>query len=51
MVLVIDDFGRQQMRTDQLLNRLIVPLDKRYDFLNLSGGKKIEVPFYQLIVF
>ncbi|MCH2116780.1 MAG: AAA family ATPase [Pirellulales bacterium] len=50
-VLVIDDFGRQQMRTDQLLNRLIVPLDKRYDFLNLSGGKKIEVPFDQLIVF
>jgi DNA-binding PadR family transcriptional regulator len=49
--LVIDDFGRQQMRTDQLLNRLIVPLDKRHDFLNLAGGKKIEVPFDQLIVF
>ncbi len=49
--LVIDDFGRQQMGADQLLNRLIVPLDKRYDFLNLSSGKKIEVPFDQLIVF
>lgn len=49
--LVIDDFGRQRMTTDQLLNRWIVPLEKRYDFLNLAGGKKIQVPFDQLIVF
>jgi hypothetical protein len=49
--LVIDDFGRQKMSTDQLLNRWIVPLEKRYDFLNLAGGKKIQVPFDQLIVF
>jgi len=49
--LVIDDFGRQRMSTDELLNRWIVPLEKRYDFLNLSSGKKIEVPFDQLIVF
>ncbi len=49
--LVIDDFGRQRMSTDELLNRWIVPLEKRYDFLNLSNGKKIEVPFDQLIVF
>jgi DNA replication protein DnaC len=49
--LVIDDFGRQKMSTDQLLNRWIVPLEKRYDFLNLPGGKKIQVPFDQLIVF
>jgi hypothetical protein len=49
--LVIDDFGRQRMTTDELLNRWIVPLEKRYDFLNLSNGKKIEVPFDQLIVF
>jgi DNA-binding PadR family transcriptional regulator len=49
--LVIDDFGRQKMSTDQLLNRWIVPLEKRYDYLNLPSGKKIQVPFDQLIVF
>ncbi len=49
--LVIDDFGRQKMPVDVLLNRWIVPLEKRYDFLNLPSGKKIKVPFDQLIVF
>ena len=49
--LVIDDFGRQRMTTDELLNRWIVPLEKRYDFLNLASGKKIQVPFDQLIIF
>ncbi len=49
--LVIDDFGRQRMSIDELLNRWIVPLEKRYDFLNLANGKKIKVPFDQLIVF
>jgi len=49
--LVIDDFGRQKMSTDQLLNRWIVPLEKRYDYLNLASGKKIQVPFDQLIIF
>ena len=49
--LVIDDFGRQRMRVDELLNRWIVPLEKRYDFLNLANGKKVQVPFDQLIVF
>lgn len=49
--LVIDDFGRQKMSVDQLLNRWIVPLEKRYDYLNLPNGKKIQVPFDQLIVF
>jgi len=49
--LVIDDFGRQRMGIDQLLNRWIVPLEKRYDFLNLPNGKKIKVPFDQLIIF
>ena len=49
--LVIDDFGRQKMSIDQLLNRWIVPLEKRYDFLNMSSGKKIEVPFDQLVIF
>jgi hypothetical protein len=49
--LVIDDFGRQRMRIDELLNRWIVPLEKRYDYLNLPNGKKIMVPFDQLVVF
>ena len=49
--LVIDDFGRQRMSTDELLNRWIVPLEKRYDYLNLANGKKIEVPFDQLVIF
>jgi hypothetical protein len=49
--LVIDDFGRQRMTTDELLNRWIVPLEKRYDFLQMANGKKIQVPFDQLIIF
>ncbi len=49
--LVIDDFGRQRMTTDELLNRWIVPLEKRYDYLNLANGKKLEVPFDQLVIF
>ncbi|WP_298859660.1 AAA family ATPase [uncultured Gimesia sp.] len=48
---VIDDFGRQRMPVDELLNRWIVPLEKRYDFLNVPSGKKIQVPFDQLIIF
>jgi len=50
-ILVIDDFGRQRMSTDELLNRWIVPLEKRYDYLNLPNGKKVQVPFDQLIIF
>jgi predicted ATPase with chaperone activity len=49
--LVIDDFGRQRMCIAELLNRWIVPLETRYDFLNLPNGKKIRVPFDQLVVF
>ncbi len=49
--LVIDDFGRQRMPVDELLNRWIVPLEKRFDFLSLPNGKKISVPFDQLIIF
>ena len=49
--LVIDDFGRQRMTTDELLNRWIVPLEKRYDFLRMVNGKKIQVPFDQFIIF
>jgi predicted ATPase with chaperone activity len=50
-MLLIDDFGRQQVSPRQLLNRWIVPLEKRIDFLTLHTGKKVEVPFDQLIVF
>jgi hypothetical protein len=49
--LVIDDFGRQRMSPLELLNRWIVPLEKRFDFLQLANGKKIKVPFDQLIIF
>jgi predicted ATPase with chaperone activity len=49
--LVIDDFGRQRMRIEELLNRWIVPLEKHFDFLNVPNGKKIQVPFDQLLVF
>jgi predicted ATPase with chaperone activity len=49
--MLIDDFGRQRMPPVELLNRWIVPLEKRYDFLSLPNGKKIRVPFDQLIIF
>jgi Cdc6-like AAA superfamily ATPase len=48
---LIDDFGRQQLRPRDLLNRWIVPLEKRVDFLTLHTGGKIEIPFDVLIVF
>ncbi len=48
---LIDDFGRQRIDPADLLNRWIVPLESRYDFLTLSTGKKIQVPFEQLIIF
>ncbi|MEI6044312.1 MAG: ATP-binding protein [Chloroflexota bacterium] len=50
-IFLIDDFGRQQCRPMDLLNRWIVPLEKRYDYLTLVTGKKLEVPFDQLIAF
>lgn len=50
-VLLIDDFGRQRMPVDELLNRWIVPLEKRYDLLNLPNGKKVQVPFDELVIF
>ena len=50
-VLIIDDFGRQRIRPEDLLNRWVVPLDRRIDFLTLSGGKKLEIPFEMLVVF
>ncbi len=49
--LIIDELGRQRVSSKDLLNRWIVPLEKRLDFLTLHSGKKIEVPFEQLVVF
>lgn len=48
---LIDDFGRQKVSPRDLLNRWIVPLEKRFDFLALANGKKVKMPFDQLIIF
>jgi predicted ATPase with chaperone activity len=50
-VFIIDDFGRQMVRPRELLNRWIVPLERRTDFLTLHTGKKFEVPFDELVIF
>lgn len=50
-VLVVDDFGRQRLRPEELLNRWTVPLDRRVDYLSLVGGKKIEIPFDLFVIF
>jgi SpoVK/Ycf46/Vps4 family AAA+-type ATPase len=50
-VLVVDDLGRQRCSANDLLNRWIVPLENRVDYLSLNTGKKIQVPFEQVIVF
>ena len=50
-VLVIDDFGRQQVEPRQFLNRWIVPLESRVDYLTLKTGQKFELPFAVLLVF
>jgi predicted ATPase with chaperone activity len=49
--LLIDDFGRQRIDPAELLNRWIIPLESRQDYLTLATGKKIQVPFEQLIIF
>ena len=50
-VFLVDDFGRQRIRPQELLNRWIVPLESRFDYLTLHTGKKFQVPFDVLIVF
>ena len=50
-IFLIDDFGRQLCSPKELLNRWILPLEDRHDFLTVSSGKKFEVPFEQLIIF
>jgi predicted ATPase with chaperone activity len=49
--LLIDDFGRQRVQPRALFNRWIIPLEHRVDYLTLHTGKKIQVPFEQLLIF
>jgi predicted ATPase with chaperone activity len=50
-VFLIDDFGRQLVSPKELLNRWILPLESRHDFLATASGKKFEVPFEELTIF
>jgi len=50
-ILLIDDFGRQLVRPRDLLNRWIVPLENRIDYLTMHTGRKVEIPFDVLVVF
>lgn len=50
-ILLIDDFGRQQVRPRDLLNRWIVPLENRIDYMTMHTGRKFEVPFDVLVIF
>jgi len=50
-LLVIDDFGRQAISPRQLLNRWIIPLDRKVDYLTLRHGKKFPIPFELMVVF
>jgi SpoVK/Ycf46/Vps4 family AAA+-type ATPase len=49
--LVVDDFGRQRVSTAEILNRLIVPMEKQRDYLNLPSGRQVSAPFDLLLVF
>ena len=49
--LIVDDFGRQRIPAADLLNRWVVPLDRRVDFLSMVGGKKLQIPFDLFVVF
>jgi len=50
-ILIVDDFGRQRISAAELLNRWIVPLERRIDFLTLVGGNRFEIPFDLIVVF
>jgi len=50
-ILIIDDFGRQRISPSELLNRWIVPLERRVDYLTLAGGNKFEIPFDLIVTF
>lgn len=48
--LLIDDFGRQRVSSAEILNRLIVPLEKQFDFLHLASGRQVQTPFDLLFI-
>jgi hypothetical protein len=50
-IFIIDDFGRQRVRPRDLLNRWILPLERRVDYLTLHTGKKLQMPFDELVIF
>jgi len=50
-VFVVDDFGRQQVEPQDILNRWIVPLERGVDYITLHTGRKIPIPFNELVVF
>jgi hypothetical protein len=50
-LLLVDDLGRQRCSATELLNRWIVPLENRVDYLTLGTGKKVQVPFEQIVIF
>jgi len=50
-VFIVDDFGRQQMEPRDLMNRWIIPLEKRVDYLTLHTGKKFQLPFDAVVIF
>ena len=50
-VFIIDDFGRQLVQPCDLLNRWIVPLEKKVDYFTIHTGKKFDVPFDELVIF
>lgn len=49
--MVVDDFGRQQISTTELLNRWIVPMESGHDYMNLPSGRQVSLPFEQLLIF
>jgi hypothetical protein len=50
-VFIVDDFGRQRVRPEDLLNRWMIPLERRVDYLTLHTGKKLQVLFDELVIF
>ena len=48
---LIDDFGRQLAKPEQILNRWIVPLNSRIDYLSLHSGKSVKIPFDEIVIF
>ena len=49
--LVVDDFGRQKVSTDELLNRWIIPMESGHDYATLPSGRQVQLPFDQLLIF